>query len=129
MLERDTSERHESLWWVATPPGIWGAHFLLCYGTAAVWCAKYAGPSASLLGARAAIGVYTALALLALGVVARRGLQRQRNVAPSRGDSEHIDSPEVRRHFLGFTLLALSALSGVAVVFSALAPVFIGSCR
>jgi hypothetical protein len=126
MLERDTSERHESLWWVAAPPGIWGGHFLLCYGTAAVWCAKYAD---SLLVARAAIGVYTALALLALGVVARRGLQRQRNVARSLDDGDDIDSPEVRRHFLGFTLLALSALSALAAVFSALAAVFIGSCR
>ena len=129
MLEGDTSERHESLWWVAAPPGIWGVHFVLCYGTAAVWCAKYAGPGDSLLVARAAIGVYTALALLALGVVARRGLQRQRTLARSLDDGEDIDSPEVRRHFLGFTLLALSALSAVAVVFSALAAVFIGSCR
>lgn len=128
MLERDTSEKYESLWWVAAPPGVWGAHFLLCYGTAAVWCAKYGGPGASLLGARAAIGVYTALALLALGVVARRGLRRQRSIARELDDGNDIDSPEVRRHFLGFTLVALSALSAVAAVFSALAALFIGSC-
>jgi hypothetical protein len=128
-MQRDTSERHESLWWVATPPGVWAAHFLSCYATAAVWCAKQAEPGASLLVARAAIGGYTALALVALGVVARRGRRRQGSLPRSIDDDEQLDSPEVRQHFLGFTLLALSALSAIAVVFSALAAVFIGSCR
>jgi hypothetical protein len=39
-------EANESLWLLVASPVIWAAHFLLCYGTAAVWCAKVAGYAA-----------------------------------------------------------------------------------
>ena len=128
-MARDVSERHDSLWWVAAPPTAWAAHFVLSYATAAVWCAK-AGPDASLLVARVAIGVYTALALAAVGSVARRGLAQYRSLPrESTREAAQLDSPEVRHHFLGFTLVALSALSALAISFGAMAAVFIGSCR
>jgi hypothetical protein len=130
-IARDISEKEGSLWWVAAPPGIWAVHFLLSYGTVAVWCAKYAGAESSLLGARWAIAAYTAAALGLMAVVARRGLGQWRSVPPaSSGEhaADEIDSPEARQHFLGFTLLALSALSALAVAYEALAAVFIGSC-
>ncbi len=130
-MAHDVSQKEGSLWWVAAPPGIWAAHFLLSYGTVAVWCAKYAGPESSLLGARWAIVAYSAAALGSVWVVARRGLAQWRSVP--RGQSaeqaaNEIDSPEARRHFLGFTLLALSALTALAIAYEALAAVFIGSC-
>lgn len=127
-MVRNVSERHDSLWWVAAPPGVWAAHFVLSYATAAVWCAK-AGPDASLLVARAAIGVYTALGLVAVAGVARRGLAQYRSLPREAAEAEDLDSSEVRHHFLGFTLVALSALSALAISFGAMAAVFIGSCR
>jgi hypothetical protein len=39
------------------------------------------------------------------------------------------DSPEDRHRFLGFSTFLLSALSAVAVVYSALAAVFIETCQ
>jgi hypothetical protein len=122
----DLSEKHDSLWWVAAAPGIWGAHFIACYATVAVWCAKH-GMRAPLSSARVAIAVLSGAALLALGVVALRGYRNYRAPGPlPRTDS---DSREARHHFLGFTLLSLAGLSAIAVVYEALAAVFIGSCH
>lgn len=120
------TEKHDRLWWVAAPPAIWGAHFLLSYATVAVWCAKYVPPGGPLASARVAVFVYTGVALAAIGGVALRGLAQYKRARPA--ERGH-DSPEGRHHFLGFTLLALSGLSGLAVVYAALAVVFIGSCR
>lgn len=120
---KDYPERHDNLLWVAAAPAIWGAHFIVSYSTVAVWCAKL-GSSAPLGGARIAVFVYTALALAALLVVAWRG--RRRYAAPV--ERTDADSSGSRHRFVGFTLLSLSGLSGVAVVYEAFAAVFIGSC-
>jgi hypothetical protein len=117
------SERHDSLWWVAAAPAIWAAHFSLSYATAAVWCAKH-GSLASLSGARVAIFAYTGIALAGMLLVGLRG-KRQYAI---RGEPTDADSSGSRHRFLGFTLLSLSGLSGLAVTYEALAAVFIGSC-
>ncbi|MGB7839915.1 MAG: hypothetical protein WBL40_17580 [Terrimicrobiaceae bacterium] len=39
----ETHEKRQSLWLLMISPTIWAAHFLLCYLTAAIWCAKFAG--------------------------------------------------------------------------------------
>jgi hypothetical protein len=120
------AEKHDRLWWVAAPPAIWGAHFLLSYATVAVWCAKQVPPGGPLASARAAVFAYSAVALLAVAGIALRGLRQYRRATPPEpGD----DSREARHHFLGFTLLALSGLSALAIVYEALTVVFIGSCR
>lgn len=125
-MQDEYTEKRDSLWWVAASPSIWAAHFLLSYGTAAVWCAKH-GVDAPLSLARAAIAAYTGLGLLAVLVVAYRGLRQYRASDPRpRTDS---DSREARHQFLGFTLLSLSGLSALAIVYQALAAVFIGSCH
>ena len=41
-------EQDESYWRLASAPVIWALHFLLSYATAAVWCAKVAGPDGAL---------------------------------------------------------------------------------
>jgi hypothetical protein len=125
-MAKELSEQHDSLWWVAAAPAIWAVHFLLSYATAAVWCAKFAAPGGSLSGARVAIFVYTALALALVAGVGWRGLCNYRRARPP--EPGH-DSPEGRHHFLGFTLLSLAGLSALAIVYEALAAVFIGSCR
>jgi hypothetical protein len=116
-------ERHDNLLWVAAAPAIWAVHFLASYATVAVWCAKL-GASAPLGGARIAVFVYTALALAGLAFVAWRG-RRRYAIAGERTDA---DSSGSRHRFVGFTLLSLSGLSVVAVVYEAFAAVFIGSC-
>jgi hypothetical protein len=123
----DVPESEDSLWWVAAAPGVWAAHFMLSYATAAVWCAKQ-GSQAPLSLARAAIAVFTVVGVTALGFVAWRGLRnyhRSRDAEP-RTD---VDTSLARHQFLGFTLLSLAGLSAVAIVYQALAAVFIGSCR
>lgn len=123
----DLPEKKESLWLLTVSPVIWATHFLLSYVTAAVWCAKLAGPGGPLGGARTAIVVYTAVALIGIGITGRIGFRRH-----SFGDAEtphDFDSPEDRHRFLGFATLLLSALSAVGTLYVALAAVFIGTCH
>jgi len=119
-------EANESLWLLTASPVIWAAHFLLCYGTAAVWCAKVVGLGGPLDSARIAIGVYTALALAAIGVIGWNGHHRH---SFGQANLPHDDdTPEDRHRFLGFATLLLSALSAVAVVYAAIVAVFVRSC-
>ena len=127
MATMDLPERSESLWVLAASPLIWAAHLLLSYGTAAIWCAKFAGPGGSLSPARVAIAAYTALSLAGIGVIGWRGWKHHRLGG---ADLPHdADSPEDRHRFLGFATLLLSGLSAVATVYEALPALFIRSCR
>jgi putative membrane protein len=65
--KHDTHESNQSLWLLIASPTIWTGHFLASYLTAAIWCAKYAGPDQSLGNVRVAIAV-----LLALGIAGER---------------------------------------------------------
>jgi hypothetical protein len=123
----DVREEGRELWALAAAPATWAIHFLLCYGTAAIWCAKVAGAGGSLAGARVAIACYTAIALAAIGAVGWRGYRRHR--LPGGAAPHDDDTPEDRHRFLGFATVLLSALGAVATAYSALAAVFIGSCR
>lgn len=120
------AERRQSLWILAASPGVWAAHFMLCYITAAVWCAKQPDPMTPLIAVRIAIAVYTALALAAIGFVGWGG-HRASSLAGTPPPYD-ADTPEDRRRFVGFATLLLSGLSALAVLYAALVPVFIGSC-
>jgi hypothetical protein len=119
-------ERNESLWMLIASPAIWAAHFLLCYGTAAIWCAKVAGFGGSLATTRAMIFVYTAVAFVAIAIIGWVGYRRHRlgNASLPHDD----DTPEDRHRFMGFATLLLSALSATAVIYAALVAVFIERC-
>jgi hypothetical protein len=119
-------EENESLWFLVASPVIWAAHFLLCYTTAAVWCAKVVGLGGPLDSARIAIGVYTALALAAIGIIGWIGHHRHGFGQANRPHDD--DTPEDRHRFLGFATLLLSALSAMAVVYAAIVAVFVRSC-
>jgi hypothetical protein len=121
-----TAEEHQSLWLLTASPLIWAAHFLLCYITAAIWCAKVVGPGGALGGVRMAIAVYTAVALAAIGIMGWIGYRRHSfgHAALPHDD----DTPEDRHRFLGFATLLLSSLSAVATLYAALVVVFIRSC-
>ena len=123
----DLQERHESLWLLAASPLVWVAHFLLAYCTAAVWCAKAAGPDAPLGPVRPAIAAYTVAALAAIVWIGWRGWKRHSLHHPI--DLPHEkDTPEDRHRFLGFATMLLSGLSGIAVLYEALAAVFMETC-
>lgn len=120
-------EKNESLWMLTISPALWAGHFLLSYVTAAVWCAKLAGRDGSLLEVRLAIAVYTALALLGIGITGWVGYRRGDLGCSS--TPHDLDTPEDRHRFLGFATLLLSCLSAVATLYVALAAVFIETCR
>jgi hypothetical protein len=120
------SEKNESLLFMVAGPTTWAVHFMLCYGTAAVWCAKVVGTGGSLATARTAIFFYSLAALVIVGALGWIGHRRH-----SFGDAElphDDDTPEDRHRFLGFATLLLSALSGVAIIYEALTVFFIDRC-
>lgn len=120
-------EKQDSLWMIVASPTIWAMHFLASYITAAVWCAKVGGHGGSLGLARVAIGVYTLLGLILVTLIGVRAFRRQRIGGPA---PEHdLDSSLDRHRFLAFATLLLSGLSAVAIVYAALAAVFVESCR
>lgn len=116
-------ERKETLWLLAASPTIWSAHLLLSYVTAAIWCAKVGG---SLEPVRAAVAVYTVVALVGIGVTAAIGFRR--HTFGSATVPHDFDTPEDRHRFLGFATVLLSVLSAVATIYVALAAAFIESC-
>jgi len=123
---RATEESRDSLWMLMAPLMIWAGHFLASYLTAAIWCAKYAGTSGSLMPVRVAVGVYTLAALLGIGVTGWCGFRR---VSFHRDDMPHDDdTPLDRYRFLGFATLLMSALSAVATLFVAIVILFVETC-
>jgi hypothetical protein len=119
------AESNASLWVLAASPALWALHFLGCYLFAATWCGRLG--DGSLATVRTAIAVLTVLALA--GIVAV-GVVGYRWHAAAPGPVPHdADTPEDRRGFMGMSTLLLSGLSGIGVVYSALAAVFIGTCE
>jgi len=127
MLTVEPRTPASSLWLLTIAPGIWAAHLLLCYVTAAIWCAKFASPGGALNGVRTAIGWYTAAALVGIMIVGFEGLRRHRH--GTEATTHDLDSPGDRRRFIGFATLLLSGLSATAVLYAALATTFFRTCR
>lgn len=123
----ETGEEKQSLWLLTASPAIWSVHFLASYITAAIWCAKFAGPDGSLWLPRLAIAVYTAVALIGIGITGRLGYRRHSYGAAA--VPHDFDTPEDRHRFLGFATLLLSGLGAVATTYVALAAIFMGSCH
>ena len=119
-------ESAERLWRLTSAPAIWAVHFMFCYGTAAIWCAKFAGPAGSLAGSRLAIAAYTVVALVGIAIAGAVGWQRHSLEGATL--PHDFDSPGDRHRFLGFAMLLLAGLSAVATVYTALAAVFIDTC-
>jgi hypothetical protein len=122
----ETSEQNQSLWLLVWSPAIWAAHFLLSYLTAAIWCAKFAGPDGGLWKVRVAISAYTIAALIGIGIIGWIGHRRHGYGEASTRD---FDTPADRHRFLGFATLLLSGLSAVAVLFAGMVIVFFHTCH
>ncbi len=121
------AESRQRIWIVPASPVVWAVHFMASYITAAVWCGRFTGEGAPLGPARLAIAVYTVVALAAIAWIGMTGLTAQRLGAES--PPYDADSPEDRHRFLGRATVLLSGLSAVATIFSALAAVFVETCR
>ena len=116
-----------SLWRLALSLSIWATHFILCYVTAAIYCAKFAGTARDFIALRLIIVAYTIIALLAIGwdaLAAGRHLRRAGEPPPF-----DDDTPQDRHRFLAFSTLLLAGLSFVATVFSGLVAIFFEDCR
>jgi hypothetical protein len=121
------AERRESIWMLFIAPSIWALHFLLCYVTAAIWCAKAPSALAPLGAIRTTVAVYTVVALGAIAVIGWMGYRAHAYGSASLPHDD--DTPEDRHRFMGFATLLLAGLSGVAVVYAALVAVFVETCQ
>jgi hypothetical protein len=117
----------DTLWMLTIAPAIWAAHLMLCYVTAAIWCAKFVGPDGSLGSVRSAIAWYTAVALIGIVIIGWEGFRRHSYGTET--TTHDLDSPEDRHRFLGFATLLLSGLSAMATMYVALAAVFFETCH
>ena len=120
-------EERENLWLLTVSPTIWAAHFLLCYLTAAIWCAKFADSQTTLSAVRIAIAIYSVPALVGICVNGWAGWKRHQH--GSETTPHDFDTSEDRHRFLGFATLLLSALSAIATLFVAMVAFFFEDCR
>lgn len=109
-------------------PTIWAIHFLLCYVTAAIFCAKAQGPLTDLGDVRLWIGFLT---LLALAGITCSGARAVRQGGFGYDETAPHDAATLvdRRRFLAFATLLLCGLSFVATAFVALPALFVETCR
>jgi hypothetical protein len=135
MLPRSPATERDSLWLLTLAPVIWAAHLLLSYVSAAIWCAKFAGPEGTLNGIPIAISWYTAAALVGIALVGWEGFRRHHHPSAPLGaggtetTTHDLDSPADRHRFLGFATLLLSSLSAVAVLYAAFASTHFTTCQ
>lgn len=117
----------DSLLAMIVSPTIWAIHFLLCYVTAAVFCAKAGGPLANLEDVRVWIALVT---LLALGGITYSGARAVRHGGFAYARTAPHDAATLadRRRFLAFASLLLSGLSFIATAFVALPTLFVETC-
>jgi len=121
-------EKKESLWLLIVSPLIWAAHFMSCYLTAAIWCAKFAPQYGGTLGpVRWTIIGYTLTALVGIAFNGRSGLRRHRFGSESL--PHDFDTPGDRHRFLGFATVLLAGLSAVATLFATAVVLFFEDCR
>jgi hypothetical protein len=126
-LPMDVSEGKETLLAITLGPMIWVIHFSASYLTNAIYCAKFADESGDASFVQNAIYLYTAIALPLVGAVAWYSYRRHRyDDSPPPHDG---DSREDRFRFLGYASFLLSILSAIAILFTALVAVFIGTCH
>lgn len=115
-----------SLWTLVLPPVVWAGHFLFCYVSAAIHCAK-AGPLAPLGPVRGTILVATAAALAAVLAAGYAAWAKTRIPGDPPPHDESTDEDRVR--FLATSTLLLAALSFVAIVFTAIPALLLEDCR
>lgn len=124
--QRTFREEASSLWLIVLAPVLWAVHFVAVYGLTAMTCAKFGTPEAVTL-LRIAIAVLTFVALGGIGMVGIKSW-RQWDYLADHDYSHHLPTGEHRHEFLGHAAFLLSVMSAIAVVYTALPAVFIGTC-
>ena len=114
-----TVARDRTLWVLPLSPFLWSVHFMLCYLTAAIWCAKSGDATASLSVVRAAI------VICVVTFIGYRWWYGHGVPTPP----HDRDTPEDRHRFMGFATILLSGLSAVAVLYSAAVVLFFETCQ
>jgi hypothetical protein len=120
-LRNRAQRMRQTLWALVVAPTTWALHFLFCYVYAAIHCAKV--PRAdSLADVRLGLAVAT---VVALAIVLASGFVAWAQAATEGDPPPHQESTdEDRLRFLAVAMLLLSALSFVAILFTAI-PAFI----
>lgn len=118
---------HYSLWLLTIAPTIWGGHLLVCYTTAAIWCAKFVPPGGRLGAIRSVVLVSTVVALAGIGAIGWIGFRR--HSYGTEATTHDLDTAEDRHRFLGFATLLLSGLSALGVIYAAVAAQYFETCR
>lgn len=125
-MTRETETGH-NLWRLLVPLAIWALHFLACYITAAVLCAKHP-QTADLSSLRYLIIFITFLATAAVASIVVSTLRIWRFSMDGDLDYDH-DTPEERHRFLAHVTLMLCALSIIGILYVAVPAAIIGTCR
>jgi hypothetical protein len=126
--EKMYSEKHESLWALTIAPLIWALHFLFCYSTAAVYCAKAASPNTDLNPVQLGIILASVLALAGIGSTAVHSYRQHNSGTDER--PPHAEAKAGDRHrFIGFATLLLCGVSALATLYVAMAAFFFENCR
>ena len=120
-------ERARSLALLGGAPAIWALHFLACYSTVSVWCARYAERGGTLDPIAPVIIVATTVALAGIALIGWGGYRRHRSGGASTLPHD-FDSREDRHRFLGFSTFLLAGLSAVATLFVAAAALAFDVC-
>jgi len=118
--------RQADLWFLISSPIVWALHFLACYVLAAIHCAK-ASELAELGSVRLWVLAFTVIALISVAIT---GAHAFRHWGFGANSPPH-DAPTTadRRRFIGYATLLVSALSFVAIAFTALPVLFVMDCR
>jgi len=116
----------ETLWTLFTAPAVWAFHFLFCYLSAAIFCAKPGLFGMQFGSLRIAIAFATMAALAAIALSA--GLAWRQWGFGAKNPPHDDPTRQDRLLFQGFATLLLSGLSFVAVLLTALPAIFITEC-
>lgn len=115
----------ETFWTLFTAPVVWALHFLACYLSVAIHCAKQGGGS-QFATLQLILGGVT---LAALATIAISAFLAWRQWGFGTTDPPHDEPTDrARKLFQGFATLLLSALSFVAVLFVATPILIIDGC-
>ncbi len=117
----------ETLWTLFTAPTVWALHFVVCYATVAVFCARGIAAEVSFDTVRMALGLVT---MLALAMIVLSAWLAWRQWGFGADDPPHDEATRnARTLFQGFATLLLSGLSFVAVLYMAIPMIFIAECQ
>ena len=121
----DRDYPHQSLLTPIVAPAVWAAHFIACYGWAALACGRFA-TAGGFDRARVGIASLTAIAAIVIAGCFALGFHRHGRRFPDRSNDD--GTPEDRTRFMAFTTMLLAGLSLVATLYVGLAALAAARC-